>query len=97
MDLTPEAQAIKKRLDAYLAGTPYTYSPDKEAVARVLNGMARRKEKQGEAYCPCRIVTGEPEADRKIICPCVYHEDEIARDGHCHCRLFVREDATGGD
>ena len=27
--------------------------------------------------------------DRKFICPCYRHPDDIARDGHCICHLFV--------
>ena len=30
--------------------------------------------------------------DRKFICPCYRHPDDIARDGHCICHLFVGED-----
>jgi mycoredoxin len=29
--------------------------------------------------------------DRKFICPCYRHHDDIARDGHCICHLFVTE------
>ena len=30
--------------------------------------------------------------DRKFICPCYRHPDDIARDGHCICHLFVDHD-----
>jgi mycoredoxin len=30
--------------------------------------------------------------DRKFICPCYRHEQDIARDGHCFCHLFVSDD-----
>ena len=29
--------------------------------------------------------------DRKFICPCYRHAEDIARDGHCICHLFVDE------
>jgi len=29
--------------------------------------------------------------DRKFICPCYRHPQDIARDGHCICHLFVDE------
>ena len=32
---------------------------------------------------------GDAEKDKKIICPCVYHIEEIDREGECHCQLFV--------
>jgi mycoredoxin len=30
--------------------------------------------------------------DRKFICPCYRHEQDIAETGHCICHLFVSED-----
>jgi glutaredoxin len=30
--------------------------------------------------------------DRKFICPCYRHEQDIAETGHCICRLFVTSD-----
>ncbi len=30
--------------------------------------------------------------DRKFICPCYRHQDDIAAMGHCICHLFVSED-----
>jgi ferredoxin-thioredoxin reductase catalytic chain len=61
-------------------------------VDGVLNGLIRNKEKHGEYYCPCRRVTKDKEADKKIVCPCIYHSDEIKKQGHCHCLLFVKKD-----
>lgn len=69
-------------------------NPDKELLAAVIRGLARNKKKYGERYCPCRIRSGDKEKDRALICPCIFHEDEIAREGHCHCRLYYRKDAN---
>jgi len=30
--------------------------------------------------------------DRKFICPCYRHEEDIAETGHCLCHLFVSDD-----
>nr|WP_269850493.1 ferredoxin-thioredoxin reductase catalytic domain-containing protein [Methanosarcina horonobensis] len=27
---------------------------------------------------------------KKIVCPCIYHKDEIEKDGNCHCELFFK-------
>jgi ferredoxin-thioredoxin reductase catalytic subunit len=89
MALSPEAQQIKQELDAYLQDKDFVYNPDTEVVDRVLEGMAKRKAKTGKAFCPCRLVSGNDEADAKIVCPCAFHEDEIREQGMCHCRLFV--------
>ena len=89
MALSPEAQAIKAALDKYLEGKDFSYHPDPQVVERVLEGLAKRQAKLGKLFCPCRIVTGKPDADEKIVCPCAMHAEELARQGYCHCRLFV--------
>ena len=30
--------------------------------------------------------------DRKFVCPCYRHEQDIAATGHCICHLFVNDD-----
>ncbi|MBN2422247.1 ferredoxin:thioredoxin reductase [Candidatus Woesearchaeota archaeon] len=67
-------------------------NPDEKIVRMIVKGILRNKEKYGENYCPCRRVSGNKEADKPNICPCAYHMDEIKKDGHCHCLLFVKKD-----
>lgn len=89
MELNEEEREVLTRLETYAADNGYGLNPDREAVERVVRGMVMRRQKKGELYCPCRFVTGNAETDRKIICPCVYHAEEIAKDGQCHCQLLV--------
>jgi len=63
-------------------------------LATVIRGLARNEQKFGERYCPWRLRSKDVEKDRAIICPCIYHQDEIAKDGHCHCQLYYRKDAA---
>jgi ferredoxin-thioredoxin reductase catalytic subunit len=63
--------------------------PDDSTRRHVLRGLARNLIEHSRAYCPCRNVTGDPDADRVNICPCRTHKEEIARDGECECGLFV--------
>jgi ferredoxin-thioredoxin reductase catalytic subunit len=65
---------------------------DNRQLTAVIRGLVRNRLKHGERYCPCRIRSGDPDTDRLIICPCSYHEEEIAGEGHCHCNLFFRSD-----
>ncbi len=67
-------------------------NPDENALNSLLDALMRNKELKGEFYCPCRIPTGDKEEDKKIICPCIYHKEEVERDGHCHCFLFFRKE-----
>lgn len=80
---------IRNMLNNYTANSHYRLNPDDKMVERVVKGLVMRTMKFGYAYCPCRLVTGDMERDKKIICPCVYHVEEIERDGECHCNLFI--------
>jgi ferredoxin-thioredoxin reductase catalytic subunit len=66
-------------------------NPDEKQLLTVIRGLVRNKKKFGHPYCPCRLRSGDEEKDRAIVCPCVYHQDEIAHDGSCHCRLYVKK------
>ncbi len=72
----------------YAAEHGFILNPDEHKVGIVIKGLFRNTEKFGEQYCPCRIKSGDKETDRRIICPCIYHEDEIKTSGYCTCHLF---------
>lgn len=80
---------IRQMINDYVSNSPYRLNPDAKIVDRVVKGLVMRKMKYGHPYCPCRLVMGDFEKDKKIICPCVYHIEEVERDGECHCNLFV--------
>ena len=87
-ELAKLKESIKNSVKRYADKKGYTLNPDEEILESVIEGLAQNKLKYGKRYCPCRIITGDPKKDKKIICPCVYHKEEIERDGHCHCMLF---------
>lgn len=66
-------------------------NPDEKQLATVIRGLVRNKAKFGHQYCPCRLRSGDEEKDHAIECPCVYHKDEIANDGSCHCKLYFKK------
>lgn len=74
----------------YAAENGWVLNPDLRVLDIVIRGLARNCKKFGRPYCPCRIRSGNPEKDQDIVCPCVYHRDEVATDGHCHCSLFFQ-------
>lgn len=88
--LSPHAEAITARLEAYLEGKDFYFNPDQDIVDTIINAMTKRFEQHGKDYCPCRRVTGDQEKDDAIVCPCVYHLKEIEEGGACHCQLFTR-------
>ena len=89
-----EHKELKQKMyewtEKYANKVGYRLNPDREALDYVLDGLAIKLEKFGRRYCPCRIVTGNEDEDRKIVCPCIYHKKEVERDGNCHCELFFK-------
>ncbi|MFC1735872.1 ferredoxin-thioredoxin reductase catalytic domain-containing protein [Candidatus Hydrogenedentota bacterium] len=62
---------------------------DSAHVDMIVEGFVHNLKTHGKRYCPCRLVTGDPEEDRKKICPCRWLKEELERNGACHCGLFV--------
>lgn len=85
-------ELVEARIQRYLRGSPYRLFPDQVVVRHLVNRLACNLVEHGRQYCPCRPVSGDRAADRPNICPCRSHHDEIARDGHCECRLFVSQE-----
>lgn len=74
----------------YAKTNGFCLNPNQEIVAKLINSLIEREEKYGKKYCPCRQIGKNEKENEKIICPCIYHKEEISRDGHCHCFLFVK-------
>ena len=81
---------LVKGSEKYALRAGYKLNNDSEIVETIINGLAKNKTKYGRAYCPCFFVSGNPEEDRKLICPCQYHREDIEKKGKCHCGLFVK-------
>ena len=65
-------------------------NPNAILVENLVKRLLENEEKHGHRYCPCRLTTGEAEKDKDKICPCKWSNEEIARQGHCLCNLFVK-------
>jgi thioredoxin len=81
---------IIKNYQEYAERNGFKLNPNREIVERLIKGMLENEKKYGARYCPCRRVTGNKEEDKGKICPCQWHREEIERDGHCFCGLFVK-------
>ncbi|MFH1457155.1 MAG: ferredoxin-thioredoxin reductase catalytic domain-containing protein [Patescibacteria group bacterium] len=89
-EIESDINAIIERYDNYAKSQGFSLNPDKTTVERVVRGLLANEKKHGKKYCPCRRISGDQEADAKNICPCNFHKDEIEKDGHCFCNLFVK-------
>ena len=83
--LLPETRDF---VEKYSTHAGYRLNPDNEVLDVVIEGLARNKAVHGKRYCPCRMLSGNPDEDRAKICPCKWHKDEIESDGMCHCQLY---------
>jgi len=83
-------EELIKEYEEYAEKNGFKLNPNREVVERLIKGMLENEKKFGERYCPCRRITGNKEEDKGKICPCHWHREEIERDGHCVCGLFVK-------
>ena len=81
-------QEIEEWARKYAKEQGWQLNPDEKKLNIVIRGLARNQGKFGERYCPCRLRTGDKAKDAEIICPCIYHKDEVSRDGCCHCLVL---------
>jgi ferredoxin-thioredoxin reductase catalytic chain len=85
-------ERLRKRIEKLksdAASGGYTINPDEEFVEGLAEGMLANKDRYGIESCPCRLLTGAPEDNRDIICPCDYRDEDLAQYGACFCALYV--------
>jgi ferredoxin-thioredoxin reductase catalytic chain len=73
----------------YAARGEYRLVADEVVLANLVRGLARNWVQHGLPFCPCKPVSGDLALDRRVVCPCKDHHQEIARDGTCCCGLYV--------
>jgi ferredoxin-thioredoxin reductase catalytic subunit len=75
----------------------YYFNVDKDRVFELLEALIVNKERYGYMACPCRLASGHRDADKDIICPCVYREPDVAEFGSCYCNLYVSRAWNAGE
>ena len=88
--VAPDINETIERYDNYAKSNGFRLNPDKKTVERVVTGLFANEKKYGYKYCPCRRISGNKDEDSKKICPCAWHKEEIEKDGHCLCNLYVK-------
>jgi len=76
--------------EEYAKKNGFRLNPNRKVVEGIVKSLLEREKKFGARYCPCRKITGNSEEDKLKICPCFWHRQEIEKDGHCLCGLFVK-------
>ncbi len=81
----------------YVARLGYKFNTDTEFVEATLEAELEILDETGDIYCPCRVRSGDPKEDARIVCPCIaFHMAEFAAMQKCWCGLFVRRDIEDG-
>jgi len=84
-----DVQQLYENLKKIQEAKGYYFSNDKERVMELLESLLLNKDRYGYMACPCRLASGDREADKDIICPCVYRVPDVEEFGSCYCNLYV--------
>ncbi len=93
-DLEKYIERYDKMVRNYAKKKNYRLNPDEDRISFLVREMAKNKIEFGFHYCPCMLkrICGDPEEDRKRICPCYWHGKDISEVGFCECRLYYKYD-----
>lgn len=69
----------------------FYFNQDMDSTIFLLNSLITNRKRYGYMCCPCRLAKEDREADRDIICPCVYREPDVLEYGSCYCGLYVSD------
>jgi ferredoxin-thioredoxin reductase catalytic subunit len=94
--VTTEAEKLYERLKPLQEKKGYFFNSDMELVTGLLEGLLTNRERYGYMSCPCRLASGDREADSDILCPCDYREPDVAEFGSCYCELYVTKEWNEG-
>jgi len=56
---------------------------DVKQMYKVVHGLDKSRQKYGVPHCPCSLPGSK-------TCPCETAIEDINKDGHCNCKLFVK-------
>ena len=85
-----EENLLIQEYQEYAKKNGFFLNPNRKVVEGIVKSLLEREKKFGGRFCPCRRITENNEEDKKIICPCVYHLQELEKEGKCLCGLFVK-------
>lgn len=91
-----EIDALHARLDREAKAGGYNLNPDTDFTKSLVQGLITNERRYGYQACPCRLASGEKQADLDIICPCDYRDADLGDFGACYCALYVSDDVLRG-
>lgn len=92
-----EAEKLYETLRKAQEPKGYFFNNDKARVLELLEALLLNKQRYGYMSCPCRLSSGDRQADRDIICPCEYRGPDVEQYGSCYCNLYVSKAWNEGE
>jgi ferredoxin-thioredoxin reductase catalytic subunit len=84
-----DAKELFSRLGPIQEAKGFYFNPDMDMTMPLLQSLLDNRDRYGYMACPCRLASGGFDADRDIICPCVYRDPDVEEFGSCYCGLYV--------
>ena len=90
------ADGLFEQLKKIQEAKGYFFNSDMDKTMFLIKGLITNRERYGYMCCPCRLAKDDIDADRDIICPCVYREPDVKEFGSCYCGLYVSPEWNEG-
>jgi ferredoxin-thioredoxin reductase catalytic chain len=91
-----DVDRLYAKLNSEAASGGYHLNPDVAMTRELLRGLLVNERRYGYPSCPCRLASGEKEADLDIVCPCDYRDPDLAEHNACYCSLYVSQGVVDG-
>ncbi|WP_243546490.1 ferredoxin-thioredoxin reductase catalytic domain-containing protein [Pseudodesulfovibrio tunisiensis] len=92
-----DAKTLYDNLKAIQEAQGFQFNKDMDHTLSLLESLLENKKRYGYMACPCRLANGDFQADRDIVCPCVYRQPDVEEFGECYCGLYVSEAWNNGE
>ncbi len=84
----PEVEKLYAQLKRFQESKGYFFNDAMDMTLALLESLLTNKTRLGYMACPCRLASGNYEADKDILGPCAYREPDVADSGACFCGLY---------
>ncbi|OPY68845.1 MAG: Ferredoxin thioredoxin reductase catalytic beta chain [Syntrophorhabdaceae bacterium PtaU1.Bin034] len=84
-----EIDDLYRTLRSRALSSGYFINPDEQFTRDLIRSLIINQDRYGYPSCPCRLASGDKEADTDIVCPCDYRDPDLNEYGACYCALYV--------
>ena len=91
-----EVNTFFEKMRALQEPKGYYFNKDTAFAKGLIEQLIALRKNMGYAPCPCRLANGTREADKDIICPCEYREEDVREYGVCFCGLYASKEWNEG-